>query len=78
MALRPSDSPRNRVYRAVVLYFIVVFLAMMWPVYPVFSKISPMLLGIPLSLFYLVVLLLLSFIVLLSLYLWESHRGELD
>ncbi|MFQ5928378.1 MAG: hypothetical protein ACE5MK_01675 [Acidobacteriota bacterium] len=76
MTHRPDR--RRRVYTAVVLYFIFVFLALMWPIYPFFSRIFPMLLGIPLSLVYLVFLLVLSFLVLLGLYLWEDRHGEIE
>lgn len=76
MTHRPDS--RRRVHTAVVLYFIFVFLALMWPIYPFFSRIFPMLLGIPLSLVYLVFLLVLSFLVLLGLYLWEDRHGEIE
>lgn len=68
----------HRVHTAVVLFFTLVFLALMWPIYPFFSRVSPTILGIPFSLFYLVFLALLSFLVLLGLYLWEEQNGELD
>ncbi len=78
MAGRSGRHLKRRIYAAVILYFLVVFGAMMWPIYPFFSRITPMLLGIPFSLFYLVALLGLSFLVLLALYLWEANRGELE
>ena len=73
-----SKDVRSRVRKAVVLYLIGVFLAMIWPVYSFFSRIEPMVFGLPFSLFYLVCLLVLSFLVLLSYYLWEDRRGEID
>jgi hypothetical protein len=62
----------------VILLFVAVFLASIWPIYPFFSRIHPIVLGLPFSLVYLIILLLFSFSVLLSLYLWESRNGRLD
>jgi TRAP-type C4-dicarboxylate transport system permease small subunit len=70
-----DNERRARVYKITVLYFIAAFAAMMWPIYPLFSRIRPMLLGIPFSLFYLVVIINLTFLVLLAVYLWE-YRGN--
>ena len=72
------DRRERRVYGAVTVYFTVVFAAMLWPVYPLFARARPLLAGLPLSLFYLTVLLLLSFAVLLGLYRWEGGRGPPD
>lgn len=54
------------------------FAASMWPIYPFFSRIHPMVLGIPFSLVYLILLLLACFVVLLGLFLWEERHGEND
>ena len=67
-----------RIRKGVVLFFCLLFLGMIWPIYPIFSRIEPMLLGIPFSLFYLIILLLLSFSVLLALYLLEERLGGSD
>ena len=72
-------SPTERkVYKSATAFFIAVFLAMIWPIYPFFSRIEPRVLGLPLALFYLIAMLLLCFSVLLSLYLWEDRKGKLD
>ena len=68
----------RRVYGVVLIYFCVVLVAMLWPIYPLFSGARPLIAGLPLSLFYLTVLLIVSFAVLVSLYLWESRHGRLD
>ena len=68
----------RRVYGGVVIYFCLVFAAMLWPIYSLFSGARPLVAGLPLSLFYLTVLLIVSFAVLVGLYLWESRRGRLD
>ncbi len=72
----PGDMPasRRRAYRAVLVYFVTVVAALMWPVYELAAGIEPRVLGVPFSLAYLVILLLGSFTVLLGLYLWEGRR----
>ena len=72
----PRLDPRHRrVYRAVLGYFVVVFLAMIWPVVALFSHARPLVLGLPFFLFYLAVLLVASFLVLLWLFCWEDRTG---
>jgi len=58
-----------------VVFFVVVFLAMIWPLVTLFSHARPLIFGLPFFLFYLAVLLISSFLVLLSLYLWEERSG---
>lgn len=74
-ALGPRE---RRVYGAATLWFLVVSLAMSWPVYPLVSRVRPMVLGMPLSLFWLAALLVASFGVAVGLFLWELQRGALD
>jgi len=66
---------RRRVYRGVLAFFTVIFLAMIWPLVTLFSRARPLIFGLPFFLFYLAVLLISSFLVLLSLYLWEERAG---
>jgi hypothetical protein len=57
------------------LLFVAIFLALIWPVYPLFSRISPFVFGLPFSLFYVLSLVLLSF-ALLWLYDHYLNQGE--
>jgi hypothetical protein len=50
----------------------------MWPIYPLFNRIRPFVLGMPASLFYLLVLVFISFFSLFALYKWEDRRGKLE
>ena len=68
-------TPRERrVYVAATVYFLAATAAMIWPVYPLFSRVRPLILGMPLALAYLAAVLVVSFLVLLGLYLWEGRR----
>ncbi|HSF19721.1 MAG TPA: hypothetical protein VLK65_29640 [Vicinamibacteria bacterium] len=75
MTTRP---PLSKPARWAAVFCIIAFLATMWPIYPLFSRVFPLVLGMPFSLFYLVTILVTVFFVMLGLYLWESANGELD
>ena len=64
----------RRLYRALFVYYTLVAAALVWPVYPLFSGARPSILGLPLSLFYPAAILVASFSVLLSVFLWEGRR----
>ncbi|MGB5176589.1 MAG: hypothetical protein WBQ30_17775 [Thermoanaerobaculia bacterium] len=68
--------PQRLLYSSVLVFFVLIFLAMIWPVVTLFSHARPLVLGMPFFLFYLAVLLVGSFLVLLSLYLWENRTGS--
>ena len=70
------NKARRRVYRAAALFYLALFAAVIWPVYPRFATIEPRVLEMPFSLAYVVGALLLSFLVLLGLYLWEGDDDE--
>ena len=70
------EPAKRRFYRAVLAFFVLVFLAMIFPLVTVFSRVHPMILGLPFFLFYLTVLLLGSFLVLLLLFRWEERTGS--
>jgi hypothetical protein len=65
----------SRAHKAVALYFVGAFLALVWPVYPLVSGATPLILGLPPSLVWVIGVLLVSFLVLLGLYL-HDERGS--
>jgi len=65
----------RRVYRAVTLFYVLLFLALLWPVYPLFAGIEPRIFGLPFSLVYVIGGVLLSFVVLWTLFMWENRRA---
>ena len=71
---RATPSDRNPVAFAVAVFYVLLFAALVWPVYPWFATIEPRVLAMPFSLFYVVVGLLLSFLALFGYYLWERSR----
>ncbi len=73
---RRLPPAHRRIYRGVLIFFLVVFVAMIWPLVTLFSRAEPLVFGLPFFLFYLTTLLLGSFGVLLALYLWEDRTGS--
>jgi hypothetical protein len=65
-------------YGLATAWFVLVAAALVWPVYSWFSGIRPRILGLPLSLAFLVGLTLFSFAVGLVLYVWEDRQGVFD
>ena len=75
---RATPPDRNLVAVAVAAFYVLLFAALVWPIYPWFATIEPRVLAMPFSLFYVVVCLLLSFFVLFAYYLWERKRDIVD
>lgn len=74
--LLPSDLEpgERRVYVSAAVFFCVVLVALVWPVYAFFADIRPRVLGMPLSLVWVVGWVVASFLGLLAVYLWEGRR----
>lgn len=62
--------------RLVVAWFVVVFLALIWPLYVPAARVRPLVLGMPFSLFWIAVLLVASFVVLLAYHLRGGGGGD--
>ncbi len=69
-------EPRlRRLYRAILLFYVLITLALIWPVATIFSRVRPLVLAMPFSLFYIAFLIVTSFCVLLALFIWEGRAG---
>lgn len=75
---RATPSDRHPVAIAVAVFYVLLFAALVWPIYPQFATIEPRVLAMPFSLVYVVVGLLLSFSALFGYYLWERKRETAD
>ena len=76
----PSDLPpgARRIYLATAVFFAVTFAALVWPVYALFAGIRPRILGLPLSLAWVVGWVVAGFLVLAAVHLWEGRREAED
>ena len=72
--MRPEVS---KPARYVAAFCVAAFIAVLWPVYSWFSDIEPVVLALPMSLFYLVVVIATVFSVMLALFLWEDRNDKL-
>jgi hypothetical protein len=72
--VRPEDSKPARV---VAVLCVAAFVSVLWPVYSWFGGIEPRVLGMPLSLTYLVAVIAAVFFMMLGLFLWEDRNDRL-
>jgi polyferredoxin len=71
------SSARHRRRRLIFLaIYGALFASLIWPVYPLFAGARPLVLGLPLSLAWIVLVLSLMFAALLWLFFGEEPRGE--
>jgi hypothetical protein len=73
---RPTPRRLRRARIAFALFAAVAGAALVWPLYPLFGGIRPMILGLPLSLAWVVLWLALVFVALLVLYRVEHGGGD--
>ena len=67
---------QRRVYGGVFVFYLFAFFAMVPPILDLFNEPRPLVLGIPLALFYIAGVVTLSFLVLLCVYVWEGRRSD--
>ncbi len=69
-----STYRANRVF--IVIMAIIMFWATMWPGYPLFSGIEPMILGLPLSFAWVILWVIIGFLCMLALYFSDNKEEE--
>lgn len=74
----PSDLSREEasVYRAVTAAFAVLLFLLVWPLFHLFNRVRPFVLEMPFAFFAVTLAVVLSFLLLLALYLWEGRKRE--
>ncbi len=73
----PGASPDHRRRRLVFLtVYALVAAALLWPIYPRFAAVKPLILGLPLSLAWVILDLAVIFVALLWLYRTEPQDEE--
>ena len=66
------------VYGAATAWYVVATAAMGGPLWTPCARVRPLVFGMPFALFWLALILAVSFGVAVALYRWESRRGVLD
>ncbi len=64
-----NNKERNTFW---VVYFVIAFLAVIWPLYTIGNRIYPLVLGMPFSMFWIVLWIVITFIGLLIKHYQES------
>lgn len=59
-----------------LLALLVIQLALVWPIYPLFSGIYPLILGLPLSFAWVILVLFAAFFLLLWYYLSDPEKND--
>lgn len=59
-----------------VVALLIIQLCLIWPVYPLFADIYPLILGIPLSFAWIIFVLFAAFFLLLWYYLSEPEKSD--
>ena len=71
---QPSKKP---VVRWFIAFLVLIQLSLIWPIYPLVGHIEPFILGMPFSIVWVLLCLLLSFSGLLAYFLWEE-QGQIE
>ncbi len=69
------QKPKKKsVLRWFIVFLVLVQLSLIWPIYPLVGHIEPFVLGIPFSIIWVLLCLLLSFSGLLAFFIWENQE----
>jgi len=69
-----GDLSRKKRVFILVAILAIIQICLIWPVYPLFGNAVPFILGIPLSFFWVILMVLASFFSLLNFYLKETRE----
>jgi len=75
---RHLTRTQRRVYGAATAWFVFAGASLLWPFYVPMARVRPLVLGMPWSLFWLALMVSVSFGVAAALFRWESRRGLID
>ena len=67
---------QRRVYGAVLLFYLLAFGVMVWPLMTLFNHVRPLVLGMPFSLFFIASVVVSSFLVQFALFRWEQRQPD--
>jgi len=67
---------KRKVYIGFTVFFLLCFMAMIFPIFSIANRVEPILFGMPFGMFWLVLVTILQFCGLLALYIWEYRKGR--
>ena len=68
-----QQPAKKLVVRWFIVFLVLIQFSLIWPIYPLVGYIEPILLGMPFSIVWVILCLLLSFSGLLTYFLWEEQ-----
>lgn len=68
-----QQPSKKSVLRWFIAFLVLIQFSLIWPIYPVVGYIEPIMLGMPFSIVWVLLCLLLSFSGLLAYFLWEEQ-----
>tara|TARA_B100000900_G_scaffold408357_1_gene422489 strand:- start:471 stop:806 length:336 start_codon:yes stop_codon:yes gene_type:complete len=71
-----KEPKKKSVIRWFVVFLMLIQLSLIWPIYPLVGSIEPIVFGIPFSIAWVLLCLLLSFSGLLAFFIWENQKSE--
>jgi len=72
-----ATSRQRKVTRPYIIFVVVMFLLMIFPLYGIANRVFPLVLGLPFGLFWVIFLELIAFCALCFFYRYEyGHGGE--
>lgn len=73
-----ATGRQSKVIRPYILFMVVMFLLMTFPLYGLANHVFPLVLGMPFGLFWIILLELIAFVVLCFFYRYEYSKGGED
>lgn len=71
-----AQHNRKNITRAYILFVVIVFLLMIFPLYGIANRVFPLVLGLPFGLFWIVCLEVLAFVALCGFYRYEYGNRD--
>lgn len=69
-----GNSTRKKRSFILIALLAIIQICLIWPVYPLFGSAEPLILGIPLSFFWVILMVLTSFFALLTFFIKENQE----
>lgn len=69
-----KNPSKRKAYIGFVIFFLICFMAMIFPIYSIANRVEPIVFGMPFGMFWLVLITVLQFCGLFALYAWEYRK----
>lgn len=70
------NEKRKKITKAYIVFLVLIFLSLIFPVYAVANRVFPLVMGLPFGLFWIVLMEVIAFLVLCGFYRYEYGKGD--